>query len=114
LINEFIHERQLLCLEIPSGNLGSPFFGDHTHQTLVNIRSTLTLFLFFANRSVPIVSPDSIDCQAVTRKITHADNETPADLLDAICLIDELTNAVAFELLIDRVPGYALGLEQGG
>jgi hypothetical protein len=35
-------------------------------------------------------------------------------LLDAICLIDELANAVAVELLLDRVPGHTLGLEQGG
>ncbi len=69
---------------------------------------------FFANRSVPIESPDSIDCQAVIREITHADHETPADLLDAICLIDELANAVAVELILDRVPGHALGLERGG
>jgi hypothetical protein len=54
---------------------------------------------FFANRSVPIETPDSIDCQAVIREITHADHETPADLLDAICLIDELVNDVAVELL---------------
>ena len=47
---------------------------------------------FFASRSVPIESPDSIDCQAVIREITKADHETPADLLDAICLIDELAN----------------------
>ncbi|MCU0708867.1 MAG: hypothetical protein MUF23_11300, partial [Pirellula sp.] len=52
---------------------------------------------FFANRSVPIEAPDSIDCQAVIREITKADRETPADLLDAICLIDELTNTVAIE-----------------
>ena len=50
---------------------------------------------FFANRSVPIETPDSIDCQAVIREITKADRETPADLLDAICLIDELANTVS-------------------
>jgi hypothetical protein len=53
---------------------------------------------FFANRSVPIEAPDSIDCQAVIREITKADRETPADLLDAICLIDELASTVAIEL----------------
>ncbi len=62
----------------------------------------------------PIESPDSIDCHAVIREITRADHETPADLLDAICLIDELANAVAVELLLDRVPGHALSLERGG
>ena len=69
---------------------------------------------FFASRSVRIESPDSIDCQAVIREITQADRETPAELLDAICLIDELTNAVAVELLLDRVPASSLGLEHGG
>ena len=69
---------------------------------------------FFASRSVRIESPDSIDCQAVIREITQADRETPADLLDAICLIDELANAVAVELLLDRVPASSLGLEPGG
>ena len=69
---------------------------------------------FFASRSVRIESPDSIDCQAVIREITQADRETPADLLDAICLIDELANAVAVELLLDRVPASSLGLEHGG
>ncbi len=74
------------------------------HFPLAIVRSTSTYAGFFANRSVPIESPDSIDCQAVIREITHADHETPADLLDAICLIDELANAVAVELLLDRVP----------
>ena len=69
---------------------------------------------FFASRSVRIESPDSIDCQAVIREITQADRETPAELLDAICLIDELANAVAVELLLDRVPSSSLGLEPGG
>jgi hypothetical protein len=69
---------------------------------------------FFASRSVRIESPDSIDCQAVIREITQANRETPADLLDAICLIDELANAVAVELLLDRVPASSLGLEPGG
>ncbi len=69
---------------------------------------------FLANRPVAIESPDSIVCQAVIREITHADHETPADLLDAICLIDELANAVAVELLLDRVPGRALRLEHSG
>jgi hypothetical protein len=69
---------------------------------------------FFASRSVRIESPDSIDCQAVIREITLADRETPADLLDAICLIDELANAVAVELLLDRVSASSLGLEAGG
>ncbi|XZE56630.1 hypothetical protein SH139x_002753 [Planctomycetaceae bacterium SH139] len=69
---------------------------------------------FFASRSIRIESPDSIDCQAVIREITQADRETPADLLDAICLIDELANAVAVELLLDRVPASSLGLEHGG
>ncbi len=69
---------------------------------------------FFASRSVRIESPDSIDCQAVIREITQADRETPADLLDAICLIDELANAVTVELLLDRVPASSLGLEPGG
>lgn len=69
---------------------------------------------FFANRCVPIKSPDSINCRAIIREITNADQETPADLLDAICLIDELANPVAVELLLDRVPGHALGLERGG
>ncbi len=66
---------------------------------------------FFANRSVPIEGPDSIDCQAVIREITKADRETPADLLDAICLIDELANTVAIELLLDRMPAHTLGIQ---
>jgi hypothetical protein len=69
---------------------------------------------FFASRSVPIESPDSIDCKAVIREIAQADRETPADLLDAICLIDELSNAIAVELLLDRVPAQSLGLKHGG
>ncbi len=69
---------------------------------------------FFANRSVPIEGPDSIDCQAVIREITKADRETPADLLDAICLIDELANTVAIELLLDRMPAHTLGIQPGG
>jgi len=69
---------------------------------------------FFANRSVLIESPESIDCKAVIREITKADRETPADLLDAICLIDELANTVAVELLLDRVSPSSLGLELGG
>ncbi len=66
---------------------------------------------FFANRSVPIETPDQIDCQAVIREITKADRETPADLLDAICLIDELANTVAIELLLDRMPAHTLGIQ---
>jgi hypothetical protein len=69
---------------------------------------------FFANRSVPIEAPDSIDCQAVVREIAKADRETPADLLDAISLIDELANTVAVELLLDRVPAQTLGINPGG
>ncbi len=69
---------------------------------------------FFANRSVPIETPDSIDCQAIIREITKADRETPADLLDAICLIDELANTVAIELLLDRIPAHTLGIKLGG
>jgi hypothetical protein len=69
---------------------------------------------FFANRSVPIVSPDSIDCQAVIRTIANADRDTPAELLDAICLIDEMANTVAVELLLERLPGDAIGQELGG
>jgi hypothetical protein len=69
---------------------------------------------FFANRSVPIEAPDSIDCQAVIREITKADRETPADLLDAICLIDELANTVAIELLLDRIPAHTLGIQPSG
>lgn len=69
---------------------------------------------FFGKRSVPIESPESLDCNAVMREITNADRETPADLLDAISLIDELANTVAVELLLDRVPSQSLGLEQGG
>ena len=55
---------------------------------------------FFANRYVPIEAPGSIDCQAVIREIAKADRETPADLLDAISLIDELANTVAVDLLL--------------
>ena len=69
---------------------------------------------FFANRSVTIEAPDSIDCQAVIREIAKADRETPADLLDAISLIDELANTVAVELLLDRVPAQTLGIDLGG
>ncbi|MFN7888686.1 MAG: hypothetical protein ACK5OC_00225, partial [Pirellula sp.] len=69
---------------------------------------------FFAHRSVPIEGPDSIDCQAVIREITKADREAPADLLDAICLIDELANTVAIELLLDRIPAHSLGIQPGG
>ena len=69
---------------------------------------------FFTSRSVPIISPDSIDCQAVIRTIAHADRGTPADLLDAICLIDEMANSVAVDLLLERLPGKELGLEVGG
>jgi hypothetical protein len=68
---------------------------------------------FFANRSVSIDSPDSIDCQAIIREIIHADHEVPAELLDAICLIDELSHTVAVDLLLDRVPRDSLGLEKG-
>ncbi|HBJ33661.1 MAG TPA: hypothetical protein DDZ51_02640, partial [Planctomycetaceae bacterium] len=63
---------------------------------------------FFASRSVPIISPDSIDCQAVIRTIAHADRGTPADLLDAICLIDEMANSVAVDLLLERLSGKEL------
>jgi hypothetical protein len=69
---------------------------------------------FFATRSVAIDSPDSIDCKAVIDAITHADRETPADLLDAICLIDELASDAAVDLLLNRVPGNSLGLDPGG
>jgi hypothetical protein len=69
---------------------------------------------FFADRSVLIDSPDSIDCQAVIREITHANRETPAELLDAICLIDELASTVAVDLLLDRIPADSLGLTPGG
>ncbi len=69
---------------------------------------------FFADRSVTIESPDKIDCQAVIREIALADRETPAGLLDAICLIDELANTVAVELLLDRVPVGSLGLDNHG
>lgn len=69
---------------------------------------------FFANRSVPIEAPGSIDCQAVIREIAKADRETPADLLDAISLIDELATTVAVELLLDRVPAQTLGITPGG
>jgi len=69
---------------------------------------------FFANRSVPIEAPGSIDCQAVIREIAKADRETPADLLDAISLIDELANTVAVDLLLDRVPAQTLGIAPGG
>lgn len=69
---------------------------------------------FFANRSVPIEAPGSIDCQAVIREIAKADRETPADLLDAISLIDELANTVAVDLLLDRVPAETLGIAPGG
>jgi hypothetical protein len=67
---------------------------------------------FFAKRTVSIESPGSIDCQAVIREITHADHEAPADLLDAICLIDELSHTVAVDLLLDRVPRDSLGLDR--
>lgn len=69
---------------------------------------------FFANRAVPIEAPCSIDCQAVIREIAKADRETPADLLDAISLIDELANTVAVDLLLDRVPAQSLGITPGG
>ncbi|MCA9193990.1 MAG: hypothetical protein KDB03_19600 [Planctomycetales bacterium] len=69
---------------------------------------------FFASRAVPIETPDSIDCQAVIREITKADRDTPSDLLDAISLIDELANAVAVELLLDRIPAHSLGIERSG
>lgn len=69
---------------------------------------------FFANRSVPIEAPGSIDCQAVIREIAKADRETPADLLDAISLIDELANTVSVDLLLDRVPAQTLGITPFG
>ena len=69
---------------------------------------------FFSSRSVSLQSPESLDCQAVIGALTHANRETPAELLDAICLIDELANAVSVELLLDRVPPQALGLASGG
>ncbi|MBN8605124.1 MAG: hypothetical protein J0M26_29275 [Planctomycetes bacterium] len=69
---------------------------------------------FFANRSVPIEAPGSIDCQAVIREIAKADRETPADLLDAISLIDELANTVSVDLLLDRVPAQTLGITPCG
>jgi hypothetical protein len=69
---------------------------------------------FFAERSVPIDSAETIDCQAIIREIAHADRGTPSELLDAICLIDDLANTVAVELLLDRVPAHTLGIEPGG
>ncbi len=69
---------------------------------------------FFAERNVSITSPNSLDCEAAMREITRADRETPSDLLDAICLIDELAHTSAVDLLLDRVPRKTLGLEPGG
>lgn len=69
---------------------------------------------FFAGRSVPIESPAKLDCQAVIRTLTQPGHDTPTDLLDAISLIDELSNAVAVDLLLERVPIPQLGLERGG
>ncbi len=97
LISRFAHDRCSFVTLVTPGVLESI-----SPKRLFALTSTLCRLL--ANRSVPIESPDSIDCQAVIREITHADHETPADLLDAICFIDELANAVAVELLLDRVP----------
>jgi hypothetical protein len=69
---------------------------------------------FFAGQSAPITSPNSIDCQAVIRAITQSDRDTPADLLDAICLIDDMAKTSAVDLLLERVPGDSIGLERGG
>ncbi len=68
----------------------------------------------FASRSVAINPIDSIDCQAIIRAIMQADRDTPAELLDAICIIDELANAASVDQLLDRVSGEDLSLESGG
>lgn len=69
---------------------------------------------FFSSRSVAINPIGSIDCQAIIRAIMQADRDTPAELLDAICIIDELANAASVDQLLDRVSGVDLGLESGG
>ncbi len=48
---------------------------------------------FFTSRSVAINPIGSIDFEAIIRAIMQADRDTPAELLDAICIIDELANA---------------------
>ncbi len=65
---------------------------------------------FFASWAVQISPSSEIDCQAVISVITNADHDTPADLLDAICLIDELSNANSVDLLLDRVHRKPWGL----
>jgi len=69
---------------------------------------------FFEARGTSIDSPSSIDYEAVVRAIMEADRDTPAELLEAICLVDELANAASVDLLLDRVFGEELGLELGG
>lgn len=69
---------------------------------------------FFAKQGVSIEAPTSLDCHAILRAIQEAEDEPPAELLEAICLIDELANAATVDLLLDRVSTAELGLEPGG
>lgn len=69
---------------------------------------------FFQSRGTSIDPPNSMDCEAIVRVIMEADRDTPTELLEAICLIDEMANAASVDLLLDRVSGEELGLEPGG
>lgn len=69
---------------------------------------------FFEGKGVSIDASGPIDCQAAIRAVMEADRDTPAELLEAICLIDELANEPTVDLLLSRVTAAELGLETNG
>ncbi len=69
---------------------------------------------FFESRAICIKEPTEMNCQAIIRAIMLADRDTPVELLDAICIIDEMATSSAIDQLRDRVSNSDLRLEPDG
>lgn len=58
---------------------------------------------FFRAKHVDITNPNSICCEATIGAIMQSDRDTPTALLDAVCIIDEMSTQVAVDQLLDSL-----------
>lgn len=69
---------------------------------------------FFAASGLSIGDAGPVDCHAAIQAVLEGDNEPPAELLEALYLIDELATDSNVDLLLGRVSREQLGLDTFG
>lgn len=72
---------------------------------------------FFFTRGIQVATLDKSDAAGVERVIQcllHPDRDTPLELLNAVCMIDEMASPQSIDLLLNEIPYAELGLATDG